>query len=192
MSPQAVTLLLLAFGLAMDATAVSIASAVAAPRVRARDALRIAAAFGFFQGAMPALGWVVGERFLHLIAAWDHWLVLALLGGLGVKMIWEALRHEAAGGAPARRDPFAPATLLTMALATSIDALAAGLTLPTLQMGLVSAVLVIAAVTFVLSLGGVSFGRRLGEVFGSRLEVVGGLVLIGLGVRTVLEHLRAP
>lgn len=188
--PHVLTLLLLAFGLAMDATAVSIASAVAAPRVRVRDALLIAGCFGFFQGLMPALGWAVGARFLPLIERWDHWLVLALLGGLGVKMIWEALRHEEAEGAPAR-NPFGLYSVLTLSVATSIDALAAGLTLPTLEFGLAAAVAVIAAVTFVLSLGGVSLGRRLGEAFGARLEVVGGLVLIGIGVRTVLEHLRA-
>ncbi|HLM47235.1 MAG TPA: manganese efflux pump, partial [Myxococcaceae bacterium] len=88
------TLLLLAIGLAMDAMAVSIASALAAPRVRPRDALLLAFMFGLFQALMPVIGWAVGSQFDEYISAWDHWLVFVLLGGIGAKMIHEAFTHH--------------------------------------------------------------------------------------------------
>lgn len=193
------TLLLLALGLAMDATAVSIASAVAAPRVRARDALLLAFLFGLFQALMPTIGWAVGAQFANAIAAWDHWLAFVLLAGIGAKMLHEAYTHHHPGAgdagkadeAPTTRNPFQFGRLLVMAVATSIDALAAGVTLPTLQVHIVTAVAIIGGVTFVLCFLGVSVGRRFGEALEGKLDIVGGLVLIGLGVKTLLEHLLA-
>lgn len=193
------TLLLLALGLAMDATAVSIASALATPRVRARDALLLSFMFGLFQALMPVIGWVLGNQFADAIAAWDHWLTFVLLGGIGAKMIHEAITHHHPGGPdapkeaekPPERNPFHLGTLTLMALATSIDALAAGVTLPLLEIRLVTAAAVIGGVTFVLCLLGVSIGRRFGESLEGKLDIVGGLVLIGIGVKTLVEHLTA-
>jgi len=194
------TLLLLAMGLAMDAMAVSIASALAAPRVRPRDALLLAFMFGLFQALMPVIGWAVGSQFDEYISAWDHWLVFVLLGGIGAKMIHEAFTHHhagvpdalGAGEAPRpERNPFRLGRLMLMALATSIDALAAGVTLPLLEVRLVAAAAVIGGVTFALCLLGVSIGRRFGEPLEGKLDIVGGVVLIGLGTKTLIEHLGA-
>jgi putative Mn2+ efflux pump MntP len=192
------TLLLLAMGLAMDAMAVSIASALAAPRVRPRDALLLAFMFGLFQALMPVIGWAVGSQFDEYISAWDHWLVFVLLGGIGAKMIHEAFTHHhpgvpdapGAGEAPRpERNPFHLGRLTFMALATSIDALAAGVTLPLLEVRMVTAAAVIGGVTFALCLLGVSIGRRFGESLEGKLDIVGGVVLIGLGTKTLIEHL---
>jgi manganese efflux pump family protein len=187
------SLLLLALGLAMDAMAVSIASALAAPRVRARDALLLAFMFGLFQALMPTIGWAVGAQFAKVIADWDHWLAFVLLGGIGAKMLHEALPPDAPKEGPPspERDPFQMGRLLLMALATSIDALAAGVTLPVLEVRLMVAAAVIGGVTFALCLLGVSVGRRFGEPLEGKLDILGGLVLIGLGVKTLLEHLSA-
>jgi putative Mn2+ efflux pump MntP len=193
------TLLALALGLAMDATAVSIASALAAPRVRARDGLLLAFLFGLFQALMPVIGWAVGVQFAEEITAWDHWLAFLLLGGIGAKMLHEAFTHHHPGvpdaprpdAPPPERNPFHPGRLLLMALATSIDALAAGVTLPVLDVRLALAAAIIGGVTFVLCLLGVSVGRRFGEPLEGKLDALGGLVLIGLGTKTLLEHLLA-
>jgi len=192
------TLLLLALGLAMDATAVSIASALAAPRVRARDALLLSALFGLFQALMPVIGWVVGAQFANAIAAWDHWLAFVLLAGIGAKMLHEAYTHHHLGEGEAQkagetaRNPFHLGRLLVMALATSIDALAAGVTLPVLNVHIATAAAIIGGITFVLCLLGVSVGRRFGQPLEGKLDILGGLVLIGLGIKTLLEHLLAP
>jgi putative Mn2+ efflux pump MntP len=183
------TLLALAVGLAMDATTVAVASAMSARRVRPRDALLLASLFGLFQAVMPWLGWVVGLRFEDAIEAWDHWVAFALLAGIGGKMVHEALTAghgtEEAGG----RDPFQFGRLLVMALATSVDALAAGFTLPLLDVPVVAAVAVIGGVTFVLCLLGAELGQRFGARLGGKLDLLGGVVLIGLGVKTLVEHL---
>jgi putative Mn2+ efflux pump MntP len=181
---------LLALALSMDATAVAMTSGFAAKRVRARDALLLAFLFGAFQALMPVIGWAAGVRFAHLIAAWDHWVAFVLLCAIGGKMIYEAFaepENPAAGG----RNPFGLKVLLVLAVATSIDALVAGLTLPLLDVRPFVAAAIIGVVTFVLSLAGVVLGRRFGDALGSRLDVIGGVILIGLGVKTLAEHLSA-
>jgi putative Mn2+ efflux pump MntP len=193
------TLLLLALGLAMDATAVSIASALAVPRVRVRDGLLVSFLFGSFQALMPVIGWAVGAQFAEAISAWDHWLAFVLLGGIGAKMLHEAYTHRhpgteaarKAGKASTERNPFHPGRLVVMAFATSIDALAAGVTLPSLGVDIVTAAAIIGGVTFVLCFIGTGVARRLGAALEGKLDVVGGVVLIGLGVKTLVEHLTA-
>ncbi|NMO14602.1 manganese efflux pump [Pyxidicoccus fallax] len=197
-------LLLLALGLSMDATAVSVASSLAAPRVRARDALLLSFLFGLFQAVMPVIGWAVGAQFAAAIADWDHWLAFVLLGGIGAKMLHEAYTHRHPGTdaadkedarkaneAPGERDPFHLGRLVIMAFATSIDALAAGVTLPVLDVHIATAAAIIGGITFALCLLGVSVGRRFGDALEGKLDIVGGLVLIGLGVKTLVEHLSA-
>ncbi len=191
------TLLVLALGLAMDATAVSIASALAAPRVRPHEGLLLAFLFGLFQALMPVIGWAVGIQFAEHITAWDHWLAFLLLGGIGAKMLHESFTHHhpgvpdapEAGAPPPERNPFHAGRLMLMAFATSIDALAAGVTLPVLEVRLVTAAAIIGGVTFLLCLLGVSIGRRFGEPLEGKLDALGGVVLIGLGTKTLLEHL---
>ncbi len=179
---------LLAVGLAMDATAVALTTGFSAPRVRWRDALLLASLFGFFQGLMPAVGWLLGTRFARYISDWDHWLAFALLAVIGGKMIHEGLKPKEDTVAR-RSDPFHLRPLLILSVATSIDALAAGITLPVMDLPLLLATSVIAAVTFLLSLAAVFAGRRFGDALGGKLDVVGGVILIVIGARTVYEHL---
>ena len=180
----------LALGLAMDATAVAAARGLAAPAVRLRHGIIVGLAFGGAQGLMPLVGWLVGSRLGPLISAWDHWIAFALLTGIGAKMLWEARgsrveRHDAVRG-----NPFGFRPMLVLAIATSIDAFAVGVTLPMLGAPLVVSIVVIGVVTAVLSGSAVFLGRRFGSRLGRRLDVAGGLVLIGLGVKVVIEHFR--
>jgi putative Mn2+ efflux pump MntP len=181
----------LAVGLAMDATAVAAARGFAAPVVRLRHAIIVGLSFGLAQALMPLLGWFVGDRLGPLVSAWDHWIAFALLSAIGAKMLWEARRSNIGeeGGA-SRGDPFAARPMIVLAVATSIDAFAAGVTLPMVGAPLVVSLLTIGVTTAVLSASAVFLGRRFGSRLGRRLDAAGGLVLIGLGVKMLVEHLR--
>lgn len=185
-----VSLFALAVGLAMDATAVAMTTGFTARSVRLRDAFLLAFLFGAFQAGMPLIGWFAGSRFAGLIEAWDHWVAFALLSGIGAKMIHEGLTHEHHGPETALRgNPFKLRGLLLLSVATSIDALVAGITLSLVEVHVLTAVAVIGVTTFVLSLLGVAAGRRFGDRLGGRLDVIGGLMLIAIGAKTLLEHL---
>jgi putative Mn2+ efflux pump MntP len=146
--------------------------------------------FGGFQALMPMLGYVLGAGVGRWIEAWDHWLVFALLGGLGVRMLREAFaQSDAEPAAKSGSDPFGLPVLFTLAIATSIDALAAGITLPLLEAPMLSSCATIGIITALLSVAGLYVGRRFGGALGRRLDVVGGLVLIALGTKTLIEHL---
>jgi len=183
-------ILLLAVGLAMDAAAVSAARGLATPRVRPRHALLVALWFGGFQAVMPLIGWLVGSRVGPVVKAWDHWIAFVLLSGIGVRMIWEAVR-EKGEDADVGADPYAAKVMLVLAIATSIDALAVGITLPMIDAPLLTTVATIGVTTAALSIAGLMAGRHFGALLGSRLEIAGGLVLVGLGVKILVEHLRA-
>jgi len=174
-------LFLLALALSMDAFAAALSQGAAGAGRGA--ALRIGAAFGFAQGAMPLLGWGLGLAFAPVLRAVDHWVALILLSALGLKMLHEAL---SAGEEPPRQ--FAGWALFSCAIATSIDAAAAGLTLPTLGVPVLPAVAAIGATTAILSYGGVLAGRAAGQWLGRYAEVAGGLILIGIGVKIFVEH----
>ncbi|HWU86007.1 MAG TPA: manganese efflux pump MntP family protein [Kofleriaceae bacterium] len=184
------SLLALAIGLAMDATAVAAAAGLATPALGVRHCAVVALLFGGFQAAMPLLGWLLARSIGPSLAGWGHWIAFAVLGGIGAKMIHEARAAEP--DAPRDRDPFAPAVLLALAVATSLDAFAAGITLPVLGASPVAAIGTIGAVTAVLSAAGLALGHRVGARFGRGLEVFGGVVLIGLGVKILVEHLVSP
>jgi putative Mn2+ efflux pump MntP len=184
-----VQILMLAVGLAMDATAVAAARGCASVKSpRAGEVLELGLAFGFAQGLMPWLGALLGERAGDLVAAWDHWIAFAVLGVIGAKMIHEALTGEDEEGAA---PTLSLRLLVALAVATSIDAFAVGLTLPMLGAPLLLSVLTIGVVTAVLSGAGVLLGRRFGSMLGRRLDVFGGVVLIALGVKILVEHLTA-
>ncbi len=190
------TLLLLALGLAADATAVAISAGMAATRVRLRDALLMGGSFGAAQGLMPVVGWAVGSRFSNAIEAWDHWVILVLLGGIGGKMVIDAVRTSRAqqrgeGEAAPDANPFTARNMALLSVATSIDALAAGVTLPLLDVHIEVAAAVIAGVTAALSVSGALLGQRLGAHVGPKLNLAGGLILIGLGIKAVVEHVSA-
>jgi manganese efflux pump family protein len=182
------TILLLAVGLSMDATAVAAARGLAAERIRTRDVLLIAALFGGFQALMPLAGWLIGTRLGPYIAEWDHWIAFALLAAIGGKMLWEA---RGGGAKIDGQDTFAVPTLVILAIATSIDAFAAGITLPTVGAPLSLSLVTIGTTTAVLSAAGLFAGRRLGATIGRKLDVAGGLILIALGVKILVEHLAA-
>lgn len=180
------TLILVALALAMDAFAVSVSSGIAIRRMHIRHAMRIAGFFGTFQAAMPVLGWWSGHSARRIIGRVDHWVAFGLLTLIGVKMILEALRPI-----EERRiaNPLNVYVLFTLAFATSIDAFAVGVALAALSFPIVHPALVIGAITFVTSFGGAYIGDYFGHLFERKLEVVGGLLLIGIGVRILLGHL---
>jgi putative Mn2+ efflux pump MntP len=184
-------ILLLSVGLAMDATAVAAAKGLAAPRIRVRHVALVALFFGGFQALMPLIGWLVGSRVGELVAAWDHWIAFVLLGGIGAKMLWEARGGADGEPPPNEADLFGLRTMFVLAIATSIDALAVGVTLPLLQAPLALSVITIGVTSAALSALGLFAGRRFGAVLGKRLDVVGGLVLIGLGTKILIDHLTS-
>lgn len=189
--------LILSLALAADATAVAAVRGLVATHVRMRDGLKMAGLFGGFQGGMAALGWAAGAGLGKWFARYDHWIAFVLLVGLGLRVLWQAWRGddddaaEGAGDTAAGKDPFALGPLVVMAVATSIDALAAGVTVPLLSPWPPITLAMIAGVTFAASLAAVELGRRLGARFRSGVEVGGGLALIGLGIKILVEHLGA-
>lgn len=185
------SLLLLAIGLAMDATAVAAARGLSLPKVRLGHVLRVALFFGGAQGLMPLLGWLIGDRVGPWVQAWAPWIAFVLLAGLGGKTLWEAYRHDDEDDdEPQGEDnQFGFKTMLLLAIATSIDALAVGFTLPMLGAPLLLSLLTIGVVTAGLSVAGLLLGRRFGALLGKRLDLLGGLVLLALGVKILLEHL---
>jgi putative Mn2+ efflux pump MntP len=182
----------LALGVAMDATAIAAGKGCSVRRLRARDFVLVSALFGGFQAAMPLLGVALGQKYGHLVSAWDHWIAFTLLAVLGPKMLWEGREHESPepGEAPGQ-DPFAVRGLVVLAFATSIDAFAVGITLPMLDAPLLASLVTIGVVTAVTSGLGLYAGHRFGRLLGPRLDRLGGLILIALGVVILVQHLSA-
>ncbi len=183
--------LVLALALASDATAAAAVRGMVAARIQVRDALLIATLTGSFQGGMAAIGWQAGDLLGPWFARFDHWIAFGLLVAIGGKTAWEGLRSN---GDPDDVDPvhpFALAPLSLLALATSIDAAAAGVTVPLLPVTPPVTLALIAGVTFVMTFAGTYVGRAVGARFGRGLEVAGGLVLVALGVKILVEHLTA-
>ena len=186
------SLLGIAVGLAMDAFAVSVANGAAARRVKPAFALKLAVSFGVFQSLMPFIGWLVGKAGEAIISSVDHWIALILLGFLGIQMLREARKRD--DGDETLQEDVPWRRVLTLAVATSIDALATGVLLPsavgadTMARMLLS-VGEIGLVTLVLCFFGVYLGRKFGELLRTRAQVVGGIVLIAIGVKIFVEHM---
>ncbi len=180
------TVVFIAVGLAMDCFAVSICVGTTPHSAPARSKLRLAFHFGVFQGLMTFLGWLAGSSIAHFIAQFDHWIALVLLGYVGINMIRSGLNGQ---GECYERDPSRGRTMVMLSVATSIDALAVGLSLGMLNGSVVYSAALIGVITFAISLVGLFLGRKLGERFGKRMEVAGGLILNGIGLRIVLTHL---
>lgn len=175
-------------GLAMDAFAVSVTSGISIKNMRLRHALRIAIMFSLFQAIMPLIGWFVGERARSYIVSVDHWIAFGLLGIIGAKMIYEGWHID--DEVEKEDNPLNIHILFVLAVATSIDALVVGLTLSVLQINILLPILIIGAITFIMSFGGVYLGNRYGHLFSaSRLEIIGGLILIIIGIKILVEHL---
>lgn len=184
-------LFLLAVGLSMDAFAVSVCKGLCMRRVNWRHALVIALFFGAFQAAMPLAGWLLGTQFAALITPVDHWVAFALLALIGAKMIWDALHDDddPADGCPAEDAPLDLRELTLLAVATSIDALAVGITLAFLGVSIWWAMAVIGVTTFALSFVGVAAGNHFGARFERPAALAGGVVLVLIGAKILVEHL---
>ena len=180
-----IELFLIAVGLSMDAFAVSICKGLSVRKAEPRHSLIVGAYFGGFQALMPAIGYVLGRQFESLITSVDHWIAIVLLGIIGGNMIREALKGEQ----EELDDSFTFRTMLPLAIATSIDALAMGVTFAFLQVQIVPAVLFIGVTTFVLSAVGLKVGNVFGAKYKSRAELFGGVVLVLMGIKILLEHL---
>jgi putative Mn2+ efflux pump MntP len=190
------SILLLAVGLAMDATAVAAARGLATPRIEGRHVAVVALFFGGFQALMPLVGWAmgtfVGDRIGAMVERFDHWVAFVLLGAIGGKMLWESRgedNDDDDNSPGSDGDPFAPKVMFVLAVATSIDALAVGITLPMLGADLALSLVTIGVTTAVLSALGLFAGRRFGALLGKRLDALGGVVLVGLGLKILVEHL---
>jgi putative Mn2+ efflux pump MntP len=181
-----VSILIIAVALAMDAFSVSISAGAAIGNPGVRHYFRLAFHFGLFQFMMPVIGWLIGATIAPYIASFDHWVAFALLAFVGVRMIRAAL---GGGDEDVGRDPSRGATLLMLSVATSIDALAIGLTLAMIGDGIWIASVVIGIVTASLSLLAVALGTRVGRAAGTRMEIVGGLALFAIGVKILVDHL---
>ncbi len=178
----------LSLGLSMDALAVAAAEGAYLKEVRFRGALRLALAFGAFQGLMPVVGWAVGSTFSQYIMDFDHWIAFGILLIIGSRMIHEELKGDERKGKKFRSCERL-AVLMLMALATSIDALAVGLTFSLLDMEILYPALAIGGLTFVVSGLGVYFGAWIGRKYEKLIGVVGGVVLILIGFRILIDHL---
>jgi putative Mn2+ efflux pump MntP len=179
------TVLLIAVSLAMDSFAVSIAHGMTIKSRRVATGLAMGFSFGFFQAFMPVLGWLAGLTFIELIASFDHWIAFGLLAFIGGKMIYEA-RNEPE---PDKEAKLTFPVVLLLSVATSIDALAVGLSFSLLQVSITAPVIAIGVVAFLLSFAGFNFGNKLGKFFERKVQVIGGIVLIAIGVKILLEHL---
>ena len=178
----------MAVALAMDCFAVAMGMSCGASRLTGRQTLRVASAFGFFQFAMPVLGWFAGENVLRTIERFDHWVALALLAFVGLKMI----RESFASSLDREADPVDRTTgwpLFILSIATSIDALAVGLSLAVLRTNIFFPAALIGVVCFALTILGAKIGPLVGRAVGKRAELLGGLILIGIGVKILAGHL---
>lgn len=184
-----ISTVVLAFGLAMDAFAVSICTSITLTEIKFKYALKIAIFFGMFQAVMPLIGWLAGISFRHLIGQVDHWIAIGLLGVIGGKMIVESFKIKKSQCEIRESDPLNLYLLLGLSIATSIDALAAGVSFGVLKLNIWLVITIIGSITFVLSFLGTRIGKRLGCHFSSRVEMVGGIILIGIGIKILAEHL---
>lgn len=177
-------LLVIAASLSMDAFAVSICKGLSTGRPRLGHCLICGGWFGGFQALMPLIGWLLGVRFQRMIVSVDHWIAFALLGLIGFNMV----RESRGGEAEELSSSFGPRAMLPLAVATSIDALAVGVTFAFLQVEILPAVVLIGATTFVLSAAGVKVGALFGIRFKSGAELAGGIILMGMGLKILAEH----
>lgn len=178
------SLLLISISLAMDAFAVSVSAGFTLRKVLFRQALLLAATFGVFQAIMPLIGWIGWLSIRWLIEPIDHWVAFILLGGLGIRMMYEALQDDE----DEKRDYLSTRSLLTLWVATSIDALAIGISFALVPVNILMAVSMIGIVTAVMCFMGVYIGARFWHIFEKKAEIVGGLILIVIGAKILLEH----
>lgn len=184
-----VELFLIAVGLSMDAFAVSICKGLGMPKLNLKHAVVIALFFGAFQALMPVLGWILGEQFAHLVTTYAHWIAFALLTFIGGKMLWEAAHDDEHDEDSSEGSQLDLKELVMLAIATSIDAFAVGVTFAFLDVAIVPSVMLIGITTFVISFGGVAIGHQFGSRWERPSTIAGGVVLVLIGVKVLLEGL---
>jgi putative Mn2+ efflux pump MntP len=183
---DAITLTGLALALAMDAFAVALGTGAVLSRLTGRHLFRLGFHFGLFQALMPVIGWLAGLTIMQWVEAWDHWIAFSLLAIIGGRMIYEAFSDEEKTD---DRDPTKGLSLVLLSIATSIDALAVGFSLSVIGVSIWMPALVIGLVAGVLTIAGMLLGGRIGNRWGSRVEIFGGVVLIAIGIKILIEHL---
>lgn len=185
-SMEFLSILFIALGLAADCFAVAIGGSISMKTLSFLQVFRTSLAFGIFQGLMPVLGWLAGRTVVELIAGYDHWVAFILLALVGTRMIWESFRSR--DGNSKSTDMTRGFLLLTLSVATSIDALAVGLTFAFIKINIMVASLTIGVVASVVTAIGFLLGRKAGHLIGRRVEAIGGIILIGIAIRILLEH----
>ncbi|MDD4835158.1 MAG: manganese efflux pump MntP family protein [Lutispora sp.] len=178
------TIVIIALGLAMDAFAVSVSSGITIKDLKPRHGAKIAIYFGGFQALMPIVGWFLGIGFKNYIEKYDHWIAFVLLGFIGAKMLKESMD----GDCQHIPDPLKNKVLFMLAIATSIDAMAVGVSFAFLKTSIFSSSLIIGAITYVICFAGVYLGNKCGCVFKKKAEIAGGLILILMGFKILAEH----
>jgi putative Mn2+ efflux pump MntP len=179
--------LLIAFGLSADCFAVALGGSVSIRNLRYSQVLRTALVFGIAQALMPFIGWLIGRKVISFISGYDHWVAFGLLAVVGGRMLWEAFFEKEKGRGSA--DLSRGWILFTLAVATSIDALAVGLSFAFLEMNIAYASLIIGVVTFGITILGFYLGRKAGRLLGQRAKIAGGIILIAIGIRILVSHL---
>jgi putative Mn2+ efflux pump MntP len=181
-----VSLILIAIGLSFDTFAVSVSTGIKKTSLKFSHALKIALTFGIFHVVMPLIGWFLGVQIELYISNYDHWIAFGLLTILGVKMIYESFTKEEI---ITSINPLKPTLLIGMAIATSIDALVVGVSFAFMNINIYLSIAVIGFITFLMSMAGMLFGKKVGGILGKKMEIVGGLILIIIGLKTLLSHL---
>jgi putative Mn2+ efflux pump MntP len=179
-----IAILLIAVGLSFDTFAVSVSSGVVLPKITFKQGISVAIVLAFFQALMPFIGWGAGRTVVSYVKHLDHWIAFILLLGLGAKMIYESYTKDA----DEKTNPLDWKVRITMAIATSIDALIVGFSFAFLEYNIWISVLIIGFITFLVSMLGLLFGKKVGSRLGKRMEIVGGLILIVIGIKILLEH----
>lgn len=179
------TITLIAIGLSFDSFAVSVSCGLILNKIKFIQALRFALLLAIFQGLMPILGWIIGTELKNYIVELDHWIAFILLSIVGIKMILDSKKHTNEKTA----NPLSLLINLTLAFATSIDALIAGLSFAFFNINIYITIFIIASITFIVSMLGVLFGKKTGSKLGKRMEQIGGVILIGIGSKILSEHL---
>ena len=177
----------LSFGLSMDAFAVSLGLALASIRLEIRDILKVAGSFGLFQAGMPLAGWFVAGKFVNIIGAWDHWIAFSLLCAIGLHMIYSGFHSD--DSCDEKRGRLSLVTIIALSIGTSMDAFAAGISFIGMNIAVGYTVAVIGITTFVFSIIAMFLGKRLSKGISSKATVLGGIVLMGIGVKILLEHI---
>jgi manganese efflux pump family protein len=183
-----ITIILLAFGVAMDAFAVSITNGLCYQKFRRKEALITAFTFGLFQAGMPMIGYYIGNAFYDTIAFLDHWIALFLLGAIGINMIVEGIKTYRNPEDSSRTEAFTLKILLAQGVATSIDALAIGISFAVMRTNIILAVSCIGIITFFCSLFGTFLGKKFDRFLKEKAEIFGGFILIIIGLRIFIEH----